>query len=105
MEEKSYWFITVMEKIEKSGISLKIIKGVIISIVFTVIALTVFAVLLRYTNLSERLIQPVVITVTGISILLGSFFATRKMKKNGMNIGFQISYFLQLQIPTNHLLQ
>ena len=63
-----------METFEKNNMLLKIIKGVGISIVFTLICLTIFSALLTYTNLSESLIQPVVISVTGISILVGSFF-------------------------------
>ena len=73
-----------METFEKNNVILKIFKGVRISIAFTLICLTIFSALLTYTNLSESLIQPVVISVTGISILVGSFFATRKVEKNGI---------------------
>lgn len=79
-----------MEKFEKNNILTKIIKGVGISIIFTLICLTVFSALLTYTNLSESLIQPVVISVTGISIFVGSFFATRKIKKNGIIKGIAV---------------
>lgn len=80
-----------METFEKNNVFLKILKGVGISIAFTLICLTIFSALLTYTNLSESLIQPVVISVTGISILLGSFFAARKVGKNviikGVSVG------------------
>ena len=79
-----------METFEKNNMLLKIIKGVGISVIFTIICLTIFSVLLTYTNLSESLIQPVVISVTGISILVGSFFATRKMNKNGIIKGIAV---------------
>ena len=79
-----------MEKFEKNNILTKIIKGVGISIIFTLICLTIFSALLTYTNLSESLIQPVVISVTGISIFVGSFFATRKIKKNGIIKGIAV---------------
>ena len=79
-----------METFEKNNIFIKIIKGVGISIIFTFICLTVFSVLLTYTNLTESLIQPVVISVTGISIFVGSFFTTRKMKKNGIIKGILV---------------
>ena len=79
-----------METFEKNNIFIKIIKGVGISIIFTFICLTVFSVLLTYTNLTESLIQPVVISVTGISIFVGSFFTTRKMKKNGIIKGIAV---------------
>ena len=79
-----------METFEKNNIFLKILKGVGISFAFTLICLTIFSVLLTYTSLSENLIQPVVISVTGISILAGSFFATRKVGKNGILKGIAV---------------
>ena len=75
---------------EKNIVFIKILKGVGIAILFTLICLTVFSTLLTYTSLSERLIQPVVISVTGISILAGSFFATRKVGKNGIIKGIVV---------------
>ena len=87
-----------METFEKNNMLLKIIKGVGISVIFTIICLTIFSVLLTYTNLSESLIQPVVISVTGISILVGSFFATRKMNKNGIIKGIAVGLIYILLI-------
>ena len=87
-----------MEGFENNNIFLKILKGVGISFVFTLICLTVFSVLLTYTNLSENLIQPVVISVTGISILAGSFFATRKVGKNGIIKGIAVGLIYILLI-------
>lgn len=79
-----------MEGFKKNNIFLKILKGVGISFAFTLICLTIFSALLTYTSLSENLIQPVVISVTGISILAGSFFSTRKVGKNGILKGISV---------------
>ena len=79
-----------MEGFEKNNGFLKIIKGVGISFAFTLISLTIFSALLTYTSLSENLIQPVIISVTGISILAGSFFATRKVGNNGILKGITV---------------
>ena len=87
-----------METFEKNNMLLKIIKGVGISVIFTIICLTIFSLLLTYTNLSESSIQPVVISVTGISILVGSFFATRKMNKNGIIKGIAVGLMYILLI-------
>ena len=89
-----------MESFEKNNIFIKILKGVGISFSFTLICLTIFSALLTYTNLSENLIQPVVIAVTGISILAGSFFATRKVGKNGIikGIGVGLIYILLIYV-------
>ena len=89
-----------MESFGKNHVFIKILKGVGISFAFTLISLTIFSALLTYTSLSESLIQPVVISVTGISILVGSFFATRKVGKNGIikGIGVGLIYILLIYL-------
>ena len=69
-----------------------IFTGVGISMIFTIVCLTVFSLLLVYTSMSENLIQPVVIGVTGISIFLGSSIATRKKSKNGIINGAIVGF-------------
>ena len=73
-----------MEIFENNKPVVSIIKGTAISFLATIVALTIFAVLLTYTNLSENTIKPVIITITGISILIGSSIGTRKIRKNGL---------------------
>ncbi len=94
-----------MEIFENNKPIISIIKGTAISFFTTVIALTLFAVLLTYTNLSEDTIKPVIITVTGISILIGSSFGTRKIKKNGLITGAIIGslYILIIYIISSAL--
>lgn len=79
-----------MEKSLDNNFFINIFKGVGVAFAFTFISLTIFSGLLVYTNISENLIQPVVIGVTGISILLGGFFANRKMTKNGIVNGILV---------------
>lgn len=69
---------------EKNNSLLKIIKGSIISIITTMIFLTIFAILLTYTEISENTIFPVVLVISGVSILIGSSITTRKLKQQGM---------------------
>ena len=76
-----------MEIFENNKPIISIIKGTAISFLTTIIALTIFAVLLTYTELSENTIRPVIITVTGISILIGCSIGTRKIRKNGLMTG------------------
>lgn len=80
--------------------SMCIIRGVLISFLFTICMLTIFSILLVYTNLSEETIKPVIITITGISILIGSSIGTRKLHKNGLISGGIIgsSYILMLYL-------
>lgn len=71
----------------EEGISKKffyIIKGTVISIIFTLIFLLIFSLLLTYTNISETFISPVIIVITATSIFIGSSMGSIKMKKNGL---------------------
>ena len=67
--------------------SICILRGILISFIFTILMLIIFATLLVYTDLSEQTISPVIITITGISILIGSSLGTRKLHKNGLISG------------------
>lgn len=64
--------------------ALNILKGVIISIVLSVILLLIFSVILTYTDLKEETISPVIISITGISLFIGSIIANIKLNKNGI---------------------
>lgn len=87
-----------MERAESSNFFVNIFRGVGIALIFTISALSIFACLLVFTNLSENLMQPVVIVVTGISILMGSCIANRKMSRNGIVNGILIGVIYILAI-------
>lgn len=61
-----------------------ILKGVLFSLICTFILLLIFSVILTYTNISEKVIEPVIIILTAISILIGSSIGNMKIKKNGI---------------------
>lgn len=88
-----------MEVTTKSKL-INILKGVGVAIAFTLIGLLIFSAILTYTNLSEEWIQPVIIVLTGISILIGSSLGCIKLKKNGIALGATISvmYFMLLYL-------
>ena len=65
----------------------KIFKGVLISLVVSFVLLAIFAIVLTYTSVSENTIVPVIIVVTGISILVGTILESRKIVKNGIGLG------------------
>ena len=62
----------------------KLGKGLLISILVTLLAIFIFSILLAYTNISERVIPIVIIIMTFISILIGSIISMRKVSNNGM---------------------
>ena len=81
-----------------SGNFITILKGVIISIIFTLIFLFVFSLILTYTNISESFITPVIIVITAISIFIGSSIGNIKIKKNGLVNGALIGGIYLLSI-------
>lgn len=102
-KEKTAKTNIVTEENEIKKKSLCIIKGSAFAIVFSIILLTIFALLLTYTDISENTIMPVVLTVTGISILIGATISSRKIKKNGMIYGGIVGliYILTLYLASS----
>lgn len=72
-----------MEEI-KTNIYIRLLKGLGISFAATLIGIFIFALLLTYTNIPEKIIPITVIGISFISILIGSTISTRKISKNGM---------------------
>lgn len=73
-----------IEQSELKKNSLRILKGSVFAIIISLILLFIFALLLTYTDISETTMVPVVITIVGISILIGSMVSTRTISKNGL---------------------
>lgn len=93
--------ITEESQIKKKAVS--IIKGCAFSSILSIILLTIFALLLTYTTISEGTITPVVLTITGVSILIGSTISSRKIKKNGLIYGGAVGliYIIILYIASS----
>lgn len=71
---------------------LAVFKGILLSFAFTLVFLFIFSIFLTYTNIQEATIAPVIIVLTGISILAGATISTRKVKKNGILNGGIIGF-------------
>ena len=70
---------------EKSNSNIiKIIKGSAIAIVLSLVFLTIYAAILSFTSISETTMVPVVLVLTGISILIGSSMSSISIKKQGI---------------------
>ena len=61
-----------------------IAKGVIISIICTLVLLFIFSIVLTYTNTNENTIPTVIIIITAISIFIGATLTAKAIKKNGI---------------------
>ena len=62
--------ISEARAITESSNAVKILKGLLISAIITFVLLFIFAILLTYTNIGENTIGPVIIGITGVSILI-----------------------------------
>lgn len=72
-------------KIENTNNSaIRILKGLIISFIVTLVSILIFSIILTYSNISEKIIPIVIIILTFISILIGTIIGVRKISKNGM---------------------
>ena len=77
---------------------IRILKGSVTAIILTLILLLIFALLLTYTSIGENTIKPVIIVVSGISILVGSSISTLKIRKNGLLNGALVGLIYVLTI-------
>ena len=91
---------------EKNSSIIKVVKGSVIAIVLTLILLSIYAVLLSTTDISETTMVPVVLVITGISILIGSSMSTVSIKNKGMINGFLVGliYIIALYIVSSLML-
>ena len=93
----------VAEESEMKKKVMAIIKGCLFAIILSIILLTIYALLLANTTISENTMMPVVLTITGISILMGGTISSRKMKKNGLIYGAVVGlvYVLTLYVASS----
>ena len=82
-----------------------IMKGTGIALITTVLLLLIFSIILTYTNIDEKVINPVIMIVTAISILLGSSLGNIKIKKNGLINGGTIGaiYIVTIYLISSNL--
>ncbi len=89
-----------VKKTDKNSNVYLIIKGFIIALIISVVSIYIFACVLVNTSVQENTIKPVIITITGISILIGSSISCLQIKKNGILNGICVGalYILSLYI-------
>ena len=75
------------ESINKTNHIMIFFKNLILEFLLTIIFLMIIAILLSTTDLNENVINPCIIFISAFSILVGSFFSSRKIGKKGIVIG------------------
>ncbi len=76
---------------DKNGnFALCIVKGVAVGLASALIGILIFAFILRFTSISDKIIAPVNQVIKGFSIFLGVFMGIKKQKDMGLLKGFLI---------------
>ena len=80
---------TIKEK-RQPNFALSIVKGAVVGLCVALVGILLFAFILRFTNVSDKIITPVNQVIKGVSIFFGVFLGIRKQKEMGLVKGFLI---------------
>lgn len=82
---------------EKNGnIALCVVKGVATGLCIALVGILLFAFVLRFTNISDKIIAPVNQVIKGVSIFFGVFIGLKKHKEMGLLSGLLIGLFFTI---------
>ncbi len=82
-------------------------KGIVISFAITIILFYILGIILSCTSMPEKIINPSIIIITGISILISTSIVTIKLKEKGMIKGGLIGtiYFILIYLVSSLILK
>ncbi len=78
------------------GFWLSIVKGVGVGLCVALVGILLFAFLLRFTTISDKIISPVNQVIKGVSIFFGVFIGMKKHKQMGLLNGLLIGLFFTI---------
>ena len=87
-----------VHQVAENNFLANIFKGIGIAFAITLILLLIFSAVLTFSNISESVISPFIITATAISILIGSSIGNNKIKKNGLLNGALVGIIYMVTI-------
>lgn len=81
--------------------------GIAISFIITIILFYILGIILSCTSMPEKIINPSIIIITGISILIATSIVTIKLKEKGMIRGGIIGaiYFILIYLVSSLILK
>lgn len=92
----------------KNNVFVHVLKGAFIALGVSLVGVLIFAFLLKFTSISDSVINPVNQVIKAVSIFLGVFLGLRKQKEMGLVSGlliglcFTIVAFLTFSILDGH---
>ncbi len=75
---------------EKVSFFVQVLKGALMALSVCLIAILIFAFILRFVAISDSLIKPINQVIKTLSILIGTFYALKKSKDMGLISGLVI---------------
>ncbi len=78
--------LSITENKGKS-VTLNIIKGAFWGVAFSLICVLIFAFVIKFTSVSESVMQPINQIIKGASILFACFIVSKNIRKNGWLVG------------------
>lgn len=75
---------------EKVSFFVQVLKGALMALSVCLIAILIFAFILRFVAISDSLIKPINQVIKTLSILVGTFYALKKSKDMGLISGLVI---------------
>ena len=93
-------------KVNKKSKVIPIMVGFLISLILSVVTLYIYAVMLVNTGVQENTIKPVVITISSVSLLIGSSISSLKTKSKGIINGICVSlmYLMSMYVLSSIIL-
>lgn len=77
-------------KNDKNKLLSVVLKGVVVGLCVALVGILLFAFVLRFTSVSDKIIAPVNQVIKGVSIFLGVFLGLKNHKTNGLLSGLSI---------------
>ena len=77
-------------KSENGSVMGRVLVGSVVAVCISMLAVLIFAFLLKFFPISDTVIQPINQVIKCLSILLGSFVALKKNKEHGLVTGLLI---------------
>lgn len=87
---------TLKSEKQSSSAWLAIAKGVVCGLCVSLVGILLFAFILRFSSISDKVIAPVNEVIKGVSIFFGVFVGLRKHKKMGLLNGILIGFLFTI---------
>lgn len=85
-----------MENLENINLLKMFFKSTILAVILSLIMIFILSILISSTDLKESIINPSVIFISAVSILVGGFLLSKKIKKRGIVLGAILGFIYML---------